>query len=883
LPPGVYLIYYKNALGQVRVFGIVIQLNCNINYNEIIVDAGCQQHDGSITINAYQGTPPYSYSIDGINFQTSNTFTNLAPGYYYATAKDAVGATASFVLHVGERCPVLSLTTINETCSLSNGKITATASNGTTPYLYSIDGVNYQASNIFTGLPAGTYTVTTKDALGYTATATATIISGCLTVTTNSTNTTCSLPNGSISITASGGTQPYRYSLDGVNFQTSNIFAGLAAASYTVTVKDQVNTLATTNVILSDAPGPSINFVATAPSCNANDGIITIAGIGGASPLQYSIDGINFQAGNIFTGVHPGNYQPTVKDANGCIATVSTTINIDCPTITATTTNETCGNSNGSINVTGANGIPPYQYSIDGINFQTAPIFSNLPAGTYTITIKDSPGYTNTITATILSSCLQVTAVATASTCGNANGVITAMGSNGVTPYQYSLDGINFQSNPVFSGLLAGFFTVLVKDAVNTYGTVNVTINNIAGPQISVTPTNSSCLNNDGSITIAGVGGTAPIQYSLTGSNFQTANQFNNLISGIYNPIIKDANGCTSSLSVTVSLDNNLVLQTSPLTFCEGGHSNLPAVSNGTSFSWTPASSLDDSHLLNPVTSSSATIKYYITASLGVCSKKDSVLVTVNSAPRADAGSQISICKGQSATLNGSGGIYYSWSPTTYLSDPTGSNPIVNAPNATITYSLLVTDANNCQSLQPSSVTVTVISALKVFAGNDTSIIINKPLQLNVIDISNSGFSQYTWSPLYGLNDPNSQHPVVTLDRDMTYHVKATTPNGCSATDDITIKVYQGPDIYVPSAFTPNDDRLNDLLIATPVGIKTFRYFSVLNRWGQRIFYSSDPRHGWDGTLAGIRQDSGIYVWLAEGTDEKGNVIQRKGTVMLIR
>ncbi len=97
------------------------------------------------------------------------------------------------------------------------------------------------------------------------------------------------------------------------------------------------------------------------------------------------------------------------------------------------------------------------------------------------------------------------------------------------------------------------------------------------------------------------------------------------------------------------------------------------------------------------------------------------------------------------------------------------------------------------------------------------------------------------------------------------------------------VTVYKGPDIYVPSAFTPNNDGLNDILRAIPVGIKEFKYFKVFNRGGQVVFATTEPSKGWDGRFKGFDQNVESFVWVAEGIDEGGNRILKKGTVTLIR
>lgn len=170
------------------------------------------------------------------------------------------------------------------------------------------------------------------------------------------------------------------------------------------------------------------------------------------------------------------------------------------------------------------------------------------------------------------------------------------------------------------------------------------------------------------------------------------------------------------------------------------------------------------------------------------------------------------------------------------------------------------------------------IYGTKAFAGNDIVAAANQPVQLNA-----SGGLSYQWLPPVGLSASNIPNPVATNVADRNYFLKAYTPEGCESYDTVQIKIYKGPEIYVPGAFTPNGDAVNDVLKALPVGITSFDYFIVYNRYGQIIFKTNDFAKGWDGRLKGKDQDSGSFIWMAAATDFKGNKIVRKGTVLLIR
>jgi gliding motility-associated-like protein len=196
--------------------------------------------------------------------------------------------------------------------------------------------------------------------------------------------------------------------------------------------------------------------------------------------------------------------------------------------------------------------------------------------------------------------------------------------------------------------------------------------------------------------------------------------------------------------------------------------------------------------------------------------------------------------------------------------------------NGTYKVKLFATAANGCFSDSISG-DITIFST-DVFAGKDTIAAAGQPVQLNA-----TGGLSYTWTPASALNDPNINNPIAILNATQIFTVKAFTPEGCESYDDITVNIYKGPDIYLPNAFTPNGDSKNDFFKGTVVGIKQFNYLKVFNRWGQIIFSTSDYNKGWDGTWQGKNQPAGVYVVLSNGIDFKGNIIDKRQTVLLIR
>jgi gliding motility-associated-like protein len=890
LTPWTHTVSAKDATGAIASTQVTIGNNLAIpqlTHSGYTNPSSCLADDGSITVAATGGLPPYTYSMDNVNWQTSNVFTGLCRGIYNFIVKDANGCTnASHSQFFGQSCAFgfgfsHSASSCNNTGSLN---ISGVGSTG--PFSYSLDGVNFVSSGTFNNLPPATHIIYIKDGTGKMIKYGFQIYPSCPVVVAT-TRAACNQNDGTITATAQDGLLPFTYSLDGIDYQTSNVFTNLASGYYYVTAKDASGRTSSTSTFVANNC-PAVTLTYTNETCNSANGTITCSGFKGTLPYEYSIDGTNFQSSNVFTGLAAGPYTITIKDANGYTGTNTATIKNNCLTVSATPVDATCGLKNGNITLLGSGGTAPYQFSIDGINFQSSNMFTGLAPGPYTITIKDLLSVTNTTTVTINNiinaSCVTVSAVAQNEFCGQQNGFIVATGSSGTTPYRYSLDGVSFQTGNTFTQLAAGPYTITVKDANNATSTTPVTVNHTAGPQILANATAAGCSNQDGFISITGTGGTSPLQYSIGGIQYQSNSSFNNLATGNYTAYVKDFYGCLAAAPVNVPLVNSLTVDAgADENICEGAGVTLSATSNGNSYAWSPDATLSNVSIQKPIASPSSTTKYYVTATWGPCTKQDLLMVFVMPAPQAIAGAPVTICYGQNATLQGGGGVSCSWLPATWLNNSQDCNPTVNKPTNNITYQLTVTDANGCKSLQPASFTVNVTPPAKVFAGNDTAIVANLPFQLQAIDVNNSGFSTYSWSPAFGLNNPGSKSPLVTIDNKMTYTVTATTIAGCEGTDNININVYKESDIYVPNAFTPNGDGRNDILKAIPVGIKEFRYFTLYNRWGQRVFYMDRPDKGWDGKVNGLLQGADTFVWQAAGVDYTGKLIERKGTVTLIR
>lgn len=342
-------------------------------------------------------------------------------------------------------------------------------------------------------------------------------------------------------------------------------------------------------------------------------------------------------------------------------------------------------------------------------------------------------------------------------------------------------------------------------------------------------------------------------------------------------------NGCINVDSVTVNVVSFVTLTAMPdTTICSSDPVQLNASTNGLQFSWTNDGTLNDPSILNPIAQPTTSTNYQITSTIGGCSATDNVMVTTVPYPIANAGQDSTICFESSAQLNGSvNGTTFNWSPASTLDDPTVLNPIA-FPTSTTAYVLTTFDTQGCSKPGYDTVLITVLPPMNAFAGNDTAVVIGQPLQLNA-----SGGTTYSWSPGIQLSDVNISNPTAIYDGsfdNITYQVIMANEAGCMDSAYVTVSIFKvEPQVFVPTAFSPNGDGKNDVFRPIAVGMKRLDFFRVYNRWGQLVFSTTENGKGWDGKIKGSLQGTNSFVWIVQGLDYLDRPFFQKGTVTLIR
>ncbi len=351
----------------------------------------------------------------------------------------------------------------------------------------------------------------------------------------------------------------------------------------------------------------------------------------------------------------------------------------------------------------------------------------------------------------------------------------------------------------------------------------------------------------------------------------------------LYDVTATDSKGCPAKDTVTVNVVDHVALSLpGDTTICQTDSIQLKPSTNALYFSWSPSAGLSNAKSMNPKAAPLTNTTYNLTASIGKCFAKAARAIKVVPYPYANAGSDAVICYGKTTQLNASiTGSGFSWAPVNSMVNPSSLSPIVG-PTATITYTLKVTDTIGCPKSSYDSVLVKVVPKVIAFAGNDTIVVRSQPVQLNA-----TGGTDYLWTPSTYLSDPTVANPLAVftgLPDTITYHVKVSTPEGCFNIDSIKIYIFETkPEVFIPTAFTPNGDGLNDVFKPIVAGMKQFQYLNVYNRWGQLLFKTATPDKGWDGNFNGTSQPGGTYIYVIQTIDYNNNPYFKKGTFVLIR
>lgn len=514
------------------------------------------------------------------------------------------------------------------------------------------------------------------------------------------------------------------------------------------------------------------------------------------------------------------------------------------------------------------------------------PVASPMVTTKYIVTGYDLPGCVgkDSVTVTVKDTPV-ISMISDTSFCKGSSPVTLFASAPNATQYTWSpatgLSNPN-TSNPVANppGSQTYYLEVLANNGCKSRDSVRVQV--LDPPTIDVRPDTSICSGTQLLLNTTGNGATSYSWSPATGlSDPYMANPLASPLAATKYVLTVSNGACSAkdSLMLDVKPAPN-VTTSNDTTICNGGQAQLFAT-GGINYNWSPVTGLSNSNISNPVASPNAPTKYFVAVTgTNGCSKVDSVNIGWQPKPVFSiAPSAIAICEGDSTTLTANGADVYNWISGTNIMSPNNAATIV-FPGNTQQFSVAV-QHNFCKVSDTLFATVTVNEPPTAAASKS-----------NDIDCSNAtaqlaatGGVSYQWYPQTAITSPNSATPTVSPLVSTTYYVQVTNAQGCSDIDSVRVNVLFNPTeggYNMPNAFTPNNDGKNDCFGLKYWGVVQELEFTVFNRWGERVFQTSNASVCWDGTHKGLPQATGTYVYQVKAKTACGSVY-KKGTVILMR
>ncbi len=567
------LFYSSGATARTSFLGSIPPLN--IIHIEIQQVPCLEEVEAIVTIHTPAGRPAtIQYSLDGILFQDSATFINIAPGAYRAYVRDSWGCNAMSVsFEVPDKItPPVTIETTSAFCAQDNGTILLHFQDPT--FQFSLDNQNFITTDHFQGVAAGMHSlfVLNQDGCIDSIPVLVDIIPFPEAILTSQPEQ-CNALNGIITVTNIVGIPPYQFSLDGVVWLDDNVFDHLSTGDYTVLLKDSLGCIISEPVHVAETGHPMISeIIVSQAHCGMMDGMIEVIGSSDHSSLQYSLNGGQYSTDSIFLGLGAGTFFISVRDTFGCTNEADVTINsLDGPLINVIDVSpEYCGLENGVITVNATSAGGGLNYAIDGGTFVDDPLFSNLAAGVHQVIVRDSHAcitqsevIVDEIPAVQIES-LEFTEAA----CGSNNGSIHVIsGQQSITGY--SLDNISYQDTALFDKLAPGSYLVYLLSHDICIDSAAATISQQSGPIIEeILIEQPVCREDSGSVSIIANGGTGKLFYSLNGGTTRdSVPYFEKIPSAEYLLAVIDENGCIATTPLLIESENTLrikAIETTP-------------------------------------------------------------------------------------------------------------------------------------------------------------------------------------------------------------------------------------------------------------------------------------------------------------------------------
>ena len=659
-----------------------------------------------------------------------------------------------------------------------------------------------------------------------------------------------------------------------------------AGGTYTVTVQ-YPGCGGSDTVVVTLPNSPVVTVAGPASICAGASGVLTATAPGADTFSWTPATGLNTTNGSTVTASPAATISYIVfagVTATGCAATASHSLTVNpTPTVTAVS-NPTTICEGASATLTASTSVPAtYSWTPGGATqgiTQVSPVTTTV----YTVTATAAGcSATDTVHVSVLPKPQLALTTPTPSVCPQGTATLNAT---------VNIPGGSFAWAPPISGTSSTVTTPAVtapttfsvfytapngcKDtATQTIGVNPAPTVAISGPSLLCSGTGPATLSAAGAATYVWT----PAQYlsSTSGTTVQSLPPIGTSIT--YTVTGTDVNNCTATAQHTLAVEQSPEINAGPDTATCSGTPIVLSAGGVPSIAWTPTNStaFGDSIIVLETVTANTTYTYIATGTVGACSDSDTVTLTVRALPTVLTTPKTAfVCRYDSARLTATGAVMYAWSPTMGLSNPANSVTMAK-PDGPTTYTVTGTDAFGC--VNSDTARVNINEALPVKASGD-----GQPISCDnsLAQLHATGAASYVWSPGQYLNDSTMAHPVATPPQTMQFTVIGSNSAGCTGRDTITVVSLKESTLAIPNIFTPNGDGLNDRVFPKVQCDFHFKQWSIYNRWGQRVYFSTDETKGWDGHFNGGLCDVGVYVFVVEGTGDAGDAKKLTGNITLM-
>jgi gliding motility-associated-like protein len=773
----------------------------------------------------------------------------------------------------------LTLTDVTGCFGDASGVVNASGSVGNGVISYSLNGGAFQSGGTFSGLTAGSYTLTLRDEGACTLDTAFSILEPAPITRASSLvfPISCSGANdGIIEILGAGGTPPLNYTLTpGAITNNTGVFSALSPGTYSVRIGDSQGCPGVDTVIsLIDPPPLIINSVADSDiSCyGAADGSISISVSGGVPPYEFSVDNqTSWGSDSLIAGLGPGSYEVYVRDAHLCTPYGGSLLLTEPAeiilSVTVTDIQSCSGDTTGAIEVVASGGTGILEYSMDDITYQPSGSFTSLTAGIYTVYVRDETGCSvNQDVPVDEPEALSATVLKTDAIFGSLGTITITESAGGTPPYEYSIlgDAGPFTGDTAYTDLEAGSYDVILRDLNGCSYDTLIEILDVPPLEVIVNISHVSCFGeNDGSIEFVPQDAEGAVTYSIdSGVSFVPEPLFENLPGNTTYYLVAIDEAGKLFLGMATILEPEEIILTSTVTPAEcNAFSNTGSievsVSGGTgpfSFLWSDGFTGEDRVNL---AAGMYTLEVF---DRNMCTRSEAMTVGSQVSVFAYAGEDTTICYGGSLQLSASGRHTPSWDPSPFITDPTEANPLTLGITQNTSFVLTITEeisVYNCYNKD--TIEVSIYPQTGLIATEDTFIILGSSVQLEVLGGS---FQDYRWEPETGLSSTTIPDPIAAPLESIMYYVYGTNTYGCEELDSVFIEVIE--DLRAYNVFTPNGDAYNPYFEIQHSERFPEMQVEVYNRWGSLLYSSKgyDSDTNWDGTYQGKDVPVGTYYYI---------------------